>query len=142
MDFFLCQIAFVGTAEVQLVAIFLRLHTTQDGTELRQLHLADAVQLVVDLLLLELQLLLVGQVLPLAAAADAEVLAEGYRAYLTIFYKAHHLALGKGVLLATNLYVAHVARHAEGYKYHQVVPVEQALAFGCHSLYCNALQKR
>ena len=133
-QFFICQPSFVGAAEVEFVAVFLGLHATQDGTKLRQFHLADAVKLVIDLLLLELQLLLVRQVLPLAAAAHAEVLAEGCRAYLTIFYKLHHFAFGKRVLLALYLHVADVARHAEGHKHHQVVPVEQAFALGSHGL--------
>ena len=67
--------ASVGTAELQFVAVFPLLDGAQDGTELRQRHLADARQLVEDLRLLGLQLLGVGKRLPLAAAADAEVAA-------------------------------------------------------------------
>jgi hypothetical protein len=62
------------------------------------------------------------------------MLTERYRAYFTIFYEAYHLALGKRVFLATNLHVAHIARHAEGYKDHQLVPVEQAFSLGSNSL--------
>jgi hypothetical protein len=59
-----------------------------------------------------------------------------------MFYEAHHFAFRKGVLLASDLYVAHVARHTEGYEDHQVLPMEQALAFSGDSLYCYALQER
>ena len=77
------QPAFVGTSKVELVAVFLRLDTAQDGMELRQLHFADTRQLVVHLLLLKLELLFVRQVLPFATTAHTEVGAEGGRAYLT-----------------------------------------------------------
>ena len=94
------------------------------------------------LLLFELQLLLIRQVLPLTTTTGTEVLAEGGRAYITIFYKAHHFALGKGVFFAANLYVAYVARHAEGYEYYQFIPMEQAFALGGNSLYRYALKER
>ena len=99
-------------------------------------------QLVIHLLLLELQLFLVRQILPLAAATYTEVRAEWYRAYITIFYKAYNLTLGKLLLLTTELNVTYTYRHTEGYKYHQVIPVEQTFAFSCHRLYTNALKER
>jgi hypothetical protein len=46
------------------------------------------------------------------------------------------------VLLAPDLHVTHVTRYAKGYKHHEVIPVEQALSFGSHSLYRNALKER
>ena len=137
-----CQIPLVGTAEVELVAVFLRLHAAQDGTELRQVHLANASQLVVHLLLLELELLFVGQVLPLAAATHAEVLAERSRAYLTIFYESYHFALGKRMFLASQLYVADIAGHTPRHEHHHVLPVEQALTLCRHSFYRHALKQR
>ena len=91
-------------------------------------------QLVVHLLLLELNLLFVGQVLPFATSTHSEMFAEWGRAYITIFSDSHYFALGKGVLLSANLHIANVARHTEGYKHHQVVPVEQALTLGSHGL--------
>ena len=136
------QPPFIRTAKVELIPVLLCLCAAKDGTKFGELDLTNACQLVEDLLLLELQLLFIWQVLPLATATDAKVLAERFHAYITIFYKAHHLALGKGVLLATDLHVAHITGHAEGYEHHQVVPVEQALAFGCHSLYRHALKER
>jgi hypothetical protein len=70
------------------------------------------------------------------------VLTEWYRAYLTIINKAYYLALGEGVLLASNLHVAHIARHTKRYEDHELVPVKQALALGSYGLYCNALKER
>ena len=69
------------------------------------------------------------------------MLAEGGRAYITIYNKPYHFALGEGMLLASDLYVTDVARDAEWYEHHQIVPVEQALAFGGHGFYCHALKK-
>ena len=118
------------------------MHGAEDGPELRQFNLANTGELVEYLLLLELQLFLVGQVLPLTASADTEVLTEGGRAYIIIYYKAYHLALGEGMLLTSDLHIAHVAGHAEGYKHHQIVPVEQTLPFGGNSLNRYALKER
>ena len=140
-DFFLCKISLIRTAIIEFVAILLRLHAAEDGSEVGEGDLSDTRQLVEDLLLLELQLLFIGQVLPLTTATDAEVLTKGYRAYLTIFYKAHHLALGKGVLLTTDLNVADVARDTERHKDDQLVPMEKTLAFSGHSLYHNTLKE-
>ncbi len=140
-DLLLGQIPFVRTAVIELIAILLRLHAAEDGSEVGEGDLSDTRQLVEDLLLLELQLLFIGQVLPLTTATDAEVLTKGYRAYLTIFYKAHHLALGKGVLLTTDLNVADVARDTERHKDDQLVPMEKTLAFSGHSLYHNTLKE-
>ena len=141
-NLFLGQIAFIGTSEVELIAIGLRMNAAKNRVKLWQLHLSDAMQLVVDLLLLEAELLFVGQVLPLATAADTEVLTERSRAYLTIITKAHHLTLGEGVLLTAYLHVAHIARHAEGYEHHELVPVEQTFALGSYGLYRYALKER
>ena len=135
------QISLVGASEVEFITVLLCLHGAEDGIELGQLYLSDARELVVDLLLLELQLLLIGQVLPLAATADTEMLTEGYRAYLTIFYNTHHLALGERMFLTTNLYVADVTRNAERYKHHHIIPVEQALPFGGNGLYLDTLKE-
>ena len=93
----------VAASKLQLVAVFSCLLRTHDGRNLRQLHLAYSAQLVIYLLLLGLELLLVGQVLPLASAAHAEMLAKWCRAYLTIFYKADHLRLAITVFLLLDL---------------------------------------
>jgi hypothetical protein len=93
-------------------------------------------------LLLELQLLLIGQVLPLAATADTEMLTKGCRAYLTIFNNTYHFALGERMFLTTNLYVAHISWYTERYEHYEIVPVKQTLAFGCNSFYRDALKER
>ena len=142
LNLLLGQIALVGTAEVEFIAIGQCLHTAQNRVELRQLHLADTRQLILYLLLLELELFLIGQVLPFTAATNAEMFTERCRAYLTIFYEAHHFALGKGVLLAPYLYVADIAWYTEWHKHHQFLPVEQAFPFSGNCFYRHALKER
>ena len=93
----------VATSELQLVAVFLCLFRTHDGRDFWQFYLAYASQLVIHLLLLGLQLLGVGEVLPLATTAHSEMLAKRSRAYLTILYKADDLRLTITVLLLLNL---------------------------------------
>ena len=97
------QVALVGTTKVELIAILLCLYRTKNGAELRQFYLADACQLVVYLLLLHAQLLLVRQLLPLATTTYAKMLAEGLRAYLTIFLIPNNFGLHERVFLATYL---------------------------------------
>jgi hypothetical protein len=138
----LCQIALVGTAEVEFVAIILCLDATEDRLELWQFNLPDTMQLVINLLLFEFQLFRIGQILPLATTADTEMLAEGYRAYITVFYNPHHFTFGKGVFLTANLYIAYIARNAERNEHNHVFPVEQALSLSGHSLYLYALKER
>ena len=129
----------VAAAELQFVAVFLCLDRTQDRIERRQLDLTDARELVEHLLLFGLQLLLVGQVLPFAAAADAEMLAERSGAHLTLADEAHNAAFGIAVLLLHDLHVDDIAWDAERYEYDQVVVVKQALAFRSNGLDGDAL---
>jgi hypothetical protein len=87
-------------------------------------------------------LLLVRQILPFTTSADSEVLAERNGAHLTIFYEAYNFTLGKGMLFATNLYVAHIARYTERYEYYEFTPVEEALTLSSYCFYCDALKER
>ena len=66
----------VGEGELQLIAVELLLRRAQTRLHLWKLNLADTGQLVVYLLGLEAELLLIGQVLPLATAAHSKVRAE------------------------------------------------------------------
>ena len=67
--------------------------------------------------------------------------AEWGRAYITIFDKSHNFTLCKRVLLAANLYIAHIAWYAEWYKHHHVVPMEQTFALSGNCLYLNPLKE-
>ena len=68
---------FVGKTEFELVAIAGNVLAAKYGHHFGQFYLADARKVVPNLLLLETELLFVGQALPFATAAHAEVLAEG-----------------------------------------------------------------
>ena len=123
------QPALVGTAKVELVAVFLCLDTAQDGMEFRQLHFADTRQLVVHLLLLHLQLFLVRKLLPLATATDAKMLAERLGTQMTIGDIPDDLSLHETMFLATNLQVANITRNSPGNKDYHVVDASYGLAF-------------
>ena len=119
--FLACEPSLVTASELEFVAIFECLHTAHDGAELRKLHLADACELVVYLLLLCLELLLVGQVLPFAASAHSEMLALRLCAQFALLYKSYNLCLAVVVLLLAHLQVYHVARHGEWHEHYHVV---------------------
>ena len=129
-NFLVGQIALVGASKVQLVAVFLSLDTSQDGAKFGQLYLADACQLVKDLLLLHAQLFVVGNLLPLATAAHAEVLAERLGAHLAVFMKTDDFCFHERVLLTANLQVDDIARHSPRYKHHHLVNACHRFSFG------------
>ena len=106
-----------------------------------QFHLADAAQLLLHLLLLVVQLPLVGQALPFAAAADAEVRAEGLGALIAFLVKSHHFGFGVFVFLASHLQIYYVAGHGIGDKYSQAVHVGDGFAFSGHVLDGDIFQK-
>ena len=134
--------AAVGKAVLQLVAVLLRLGRAQDGRARRQLHLADAREGIHHLLLLCLQLQLVGQHLPFAASADAEMGTEGRDAVGRRLHESHDLALGIAVFLFRNLDIHHISGDGKGHEDHQVLDSHQRLTLGGDSLYGHALQKR
>ncbi len=76
-DLLVGQPAPLGEGELELVAVKPGSGRRQARGDFGQLDLADAGQLVAHLPGFEAQLLLVGKVLPLAAAADAEMGTEG-----------------------------------------------------------------
>ena len=106
----------IGKRELQLVAIELRTGGAENRQDFAQWHLPDARQVVHDLFLLVFQLLLVGEMLPFATAAHAEVFAERHGALLGILVEVHGFPLGIAVLLARQLDVHHVARSHKGDK--------------------------
>jgi hypothetical protein len=69
------------------------------------------------------------------------VLAEGFFAHFALLNEAYYFALGKRMFFTANLNVADIARDAERYEHHQLIPVEQAFAFSCNSLDGNVLKE-
>ena len=137
-----CEPALVAASELKLVAILLDMYRTHDGAELGQWNLADATELVVHLLLLCLELLGIGKVLPLAATTDAEMLAHRLFAYVALLDEAYHFCLAVAMLLLAHLQVDNIARNGKRYEYHHIVDVCQRLALGCHSLDGYVLEYR
>ena len=89
--------------ELELVAVELLLGRPLRGQHLGQGNLADTGEVVLDLLPLELQLEVVGYMLPLAAAAHPEVFAKRLHPQRRIAVKFHDTRLGIAVLLARHL---------------------------------------
>ncbi len=71
-----CEPFFVGEGVLHLVAVFAGRFRAEDGGDGGQLDLGYAAQRVLDLLLLRLELLLVGKMLPSTPSADPEMGAE------------------------------------------------------------------
>ena len=134
--------ALVAESEFEFVTIELCLLASQNRTYLRKFNLADSRQIICNLLLLCLQLLLILQTLPLAASANAVVLAERCVAQLRIMMNVHNLCLGITVLLSADLQIHHIAGHNVRSKYHKVIDPCKRLALGSHGLYRNILQQR
>ncbi len=136
------QPAAVGEGVFEFVAVEPRLGRPEAGGHLGQLDLADAGELVAHLAGLEAQLLVVGQVLPLAASADAEVLAEGFGTVRRPLHVAHHGALHVAAALHADLHVHHVARHGHRHEDHHLLPAAHRLAFGGQRGYLKTLDQR
>ena len=116
LDLLAGEIALVGASEIQLVAVFLGLLRTQYGHALGQLHLGDSLQLLNHLGLLHLQLLRVGEHLPLASAARSKVLAQWFMTQFAGLDEPDHLAVPVVRLLADDTQVDYIAGDAEGHK--------------------------
>ena len=132
----------VGTAVFGLVAIFLGFDRTQDGAELGQFHLSDSGQLIHHLLLLGLELVLIGQVLPFAASTNTEVAAHRFHSLLAVFHKSQHVGLGVILAFLLDPQIHHIARHGKCDKHCHVVHVGHGLALGGHGLYSHIFQYR
>ncbi|OAV63840.1 hypothetical protein Barb4_04672 [Bacteroidales bacterium Barb4] len=136
------QPSFVGKGELQLVAVENRLLRTQNGEGFLRLHLADARQAVRHLLLLVFKLFAVREMLPFAAAAYAEMLAERFCPQGRIRMKADDPAFRIIAFLACYLYVGNIPRSRKRDKYHLVVDLRYSLSFGGNACYGHLFQER
>ena len=132
----------VAESKLEFVAILAGLLGAKDGHDIRQLDLTDAFEGIVDLLLLVLELVLIGEALPFAATADAVVLTEGHVALLRVLVELHSLGLGIAVFLALDLEVDNVAGNDKGYKNYQVIDTRKGLTLGCNACNLNPLEQR
>ena len=129
------QPALIATSVVELVTILLCLHRTKYRHKLRQLYFANTMKLIVHLFLLGAYLLFIREVLPLAASANAKVLAKRRSSHIAIFMKFHHLSFGIRMLFPANLQIHNVTRNAERHENHEIIYSDETLAF-CGNV-CN-----
>ena len=122
--------ALAGRAEFQLVTVKLRALGGECRTDFRHLQVADADQLVVHLLPFGFELHLVGQGLPPAAAADAEMLAERLEPVRRRLDHSGDESLHIVFLLPEHLDVHDVAGDGEIDEDDHSVHVGQSLTFG------------
>ena len=143
-NFLFRQITLVGCAKVEFVAIFILPDRPHDGleraeavgrsgTRVGQGEVADARELVEHLLFLEAQLLFVGQVLPFAAAAHAEMLASRHFAHLAQLVEANGFGLGIAVFFPLDLQIHNVARHAPRHENDQLALGRAVVGGNCQS---------
>ena len=140
-DLLLRQPAAGRECKFELVAIELRLFRAQDGADRGQLDFADSGQLILDLRLLQSQLFVVGQVLPLATATHAEVLAERLATHLRKFLIANHIALHIAAAFVTDLNINDIARYGHRNENDLVVPASERLTFGGKGCYFEPLDQ-
>ena len=141
LDLLARQPAAAGEGEFEFVAVELRMRRAQAGRDFGQGDLADARKLIANLLGFEAQLLFVGQILPLATAADPEMFAERLGAQGRFLHIADDEALHEAAALGSNLHVDHVARDGQRHEDHHVVPAPHGLAFGGQRRYFEPLDQ-
>ncbi len=98
------------------------------------------VELVFHLFLLRLDLLLVGKILPFAAAADAQMLAHRLLTNVAFLDEANHFRLAVFMFLLYYLQVYHVAWYTERDEDNLVVYVRDALALSSYGFYGDIFQ--
>ncbi len=104
--------------------------------------MAQAHQLIPDLLAFRLQLHGIGEWLPATAATEAEMLAEGLEPVRGRGNCTDGIALHVILLLFEDLYVHHVSRNGEFHKEHHPVDVGDGLSFGRHPFDEDILQDK
>ena len=129
-----------GESKLQFVPVFELPCRPDDGTYVLQFRLPDAFEVVNDFLLFELQLCLVGQVLPFASATDAKVRTAWLNAQCGGLAHARDQSFQETFPLAGHLDIHDVARDGVGYKKHFVLHVGNGFAFGGDFLYLNIFQ--
>ena len=103
--------------------------------------MANTHQLILDLLGLLFELLLVGQILPLAAATHAKVLTEGLSAQRRTLYKAHNDSLHIATMMLAHLHIDNIARHGHRHKDNLVIHLAHGLTLGSKRGYMQTLDK-
>ena len=123
------QLAVLGLSEreLHLVAVAPGIVHAADGIELVAFEVADALQRLDDLLLLELELGVVGEGLPLAAAAVLSVLAHGRDAAWRSAEELDDPRLSVTLLAPRDLGAYAVAGHGPAHEDDELVEARDAL---------------
>ena len=116
--------------EFQLVTIICSLVRTNDRRDFGHLKMADAHQLIVDLLLLCLELHFIWERLPFAASTDTEMSAERLQTMFRRLYHAEDETFHIIFLLLCDFDVNNVAWYGELYEQYSSVNSCESLAFG------------
>ena len=111
----------VGKTELYLIAVFLSLCRTKNRTALRQFNLANACEVVHNLSLLPIDLLFVGETLPLTTSTHTIVRANGLLAVLAHLVETNHCSLHKMMLFACNSNINNIARNSIWNKENHIV---------------------
>ncbi len=127
-DLILGEPPLVAEGEFQLVAVVAHAGRGHDGRYRRKHQPTKPFQVVDHLLLLVLELLRVGEVLPLAAATGAEVLAEGGDAIGGGGDDPRGDRLGVVALLLGHAHIHHIARYSAGNEDHHAFVLGNGLA--------------
>lgn len=135
-----CEPASVGKCVLHLIAVVPYLLGAEYRSDFRERYLGYALKAVLHLLLLVLQLILVGQMLPAATAAYAEMLASRLYSYVRRLCQLLDPSFGIAFLFTGQLHPGHVAWSSVGYEHHHVVDARYRVALGGHVTYPDSLQ--
>ena len=108
--------------------------------ELWQFHLSYSRELIVNLLLLSFQLFLIRKILPLAASADAEMLANRSGTNIAQLLEINYFSFHERTFLLDNLHIDNIARNTERNKHHLVLMMEKAFTLGSNTLYGDTFE--
>jgi len=118
----------VREAELELVAVFVLFGASEDGQIFLRLYVANFFQILTHLFVLVLQLLIVAQVLPLAPATNAEIVAFVLYAVVAVFVHVNDFSFEVGAALFGDLNIHDIARHTASDEYHALVVSTYGLA--------------
>ncbi len=114
---------------------------TYYGTDLREVKSADTAEIIIYLLLFKLKLLLLWQVLPVAAAANTEMVATGILSHIRILMLLNHIPLHVVLPLPGNLYIHYIARNQHGYKHNLIINPAQGFPLCAYCCYLYLLKQ-
>ena len=129
-DIGIAQVAFGSKSVLQLVAVGSGLRSALYGQPFCHFHMTNSCELIFYLLLLVGQLFLVGQHLPLAAAAGTKMAAKSINAVGAWCYQLKRPALGIVFFVFKEKNIHHIAGNGTLHKYGLTLHPGEALALG------------